>query len=94
MQRTCRYVGAARGKAGSAAMHSSFAAVAYVTVTFDVNHTDMRWQRITQPEQELAHRTSKPSKPAADRSRPDKNYYRYMYRCGGFTVENDGQWAI
>ena len=69
MQRTCRYAGAARGKAGHAAMHSNYAAVSHITVTFDVNRNDMNWISVTKPDEELAHGTSHHSKPSDKTSR-------------------------
>ena len=66
MQRTCRNAGAALGTAGCAAMHSNYAAMSHITVTFDVNRTDMTWLTVTKPDEELAQRTSHHSKTPKD----------------------------
>ena len=55
LQRQCRYSGAARGKEGYAAMHSAFAPVQYVTVTFNLNPSDLSWISVTDLDNDLAH---------------------------------------
>ena len=61
MQRTCRYSGAARAKEGYAAMHSKFAAVQYIRVTFTVNPIDMSWVYVDRLDDELAYPPEDPS---------------------------------
>ena len=55
LQRQCRYAGAARGKEGYAAMHSAFASVQFVTVTFNLNPSDLSWLSVTELDKDLAH---------------------------------------
>ena len=55
LQRQCRYSGAARGKEGYAAMHSAFASVQYVTVTFNLNPSDLSWISVNELDNDLAH---------------------------------------
>ena len=55
LQRQCRYAGAARGKEGYAAMHSAFASVQYITVTFNLNPSDLTWIKVTELDNDLAH---------------------------------------
>ena len=54
LQRQCRYSGAARGKEGYAAMHSAFAFVQWVTVTFNLNPADLSWISVTELDNDLA----------------------------------------
>ena len=58
LQRQCRYAGAARGKEGYAAMHSAFASVQFVTVTFNLNPSDLSWLSVTDLDKDLAHGAS------------------------------------
>ena len=55
LQRQCRYFGAARGKEGYAAMHSAFASVQYITVTFNLNPSDLTWIHVNELDNDLAH---------------------------------------
>ena len=55
LQRQCRYSGAARGKEGYAAMHSAFASLQYVTVTFNLNPSDLSWISVNELDNDLAH---------------------------------------
>ena len=58
LQRQCRYAGAARGKEGYAAMHSAFASVQFVTVTFNLNPSDLSWLSVNELDKDLAHGAS------------------------------------
>ena len=61
IQRSCRYAGAARGKGGYEAMHSRFASVQYITVTFNISPSDMTWIYVNQLDNDLANPPRDPS---------------------------------